>query len=99
MTVNQSRIKIDSSVLPGLDVLSEEERANVLKSIDSLENFSIDRPLASNIKKLNEEEHLYLLQVDASLRIIFDVTSEDRIEILELFRRKTIEYMFRKKAQ
>ncbi|MFB2969418.1 hypothetical protein ACE1CD_10630 [Aerosakkonema sp. BLCC-F183] len=99
MTVNQSRIKIDSSVLPGLDVLSEEERANVLKSIDSLENFSIDRPLASNIKKLNEEEQLYLLQVDASLRIIFDVTSEDRIEILELFRRKTIEYMFRKKAQ
>lgn len=99
MTVNQSRIKIDSSVLPGLDVLSEEERANVLKSIDSLENFSIDRPLASNIKKLQEDEQLYLLQVDASLRIIFEVTAEDRIEILELFRRETIEYMFRKKAQ
>ena len=99
MKLNESRIIIDSSVLPGLDVLSEEERESVLKAIDSLEKFSTEQPLDYNSKKIQEDEQLYLIQVNSSLRLIFRVTDREKIEILELFRREMIEYMFRKKPQ
>lgn len=98
MTVKlkSSRIKILGKVLPGLDVLSEDERERVLDAIASLENFSGDAPMPANVQKFTPGHipTFYLLHVDSSWRVIFNVNEQDEIEIAHLFMKERLEYMF-----
>ncbi|MFB2938534.1 hypothetical protein ACE1B6_25070 [Aerosakkonemataceae cyanobacterium BLCC-F154] len=96
MTINQQgRIVIHNSVLPALDALTEEERQSVLKTINSLEISPIQQLIKSqNIAKLKADEELYVIRVNPSLRIIFRMTSPDKIEILDIFMKERIEFLF-----
>ncbi|MBP0010802.1 hypothetical protein [Roseofilum sp. Belize Diploria] len=64
--ITQTIVEINPSVLAGLDVLSPEERERVLKAIASLENFSPEPPMTSNIQKFRPEQPFYLLKSDIS---------------------------------
>lgn len=76
--IKSSRIKILGKVLPGLDVLSEDERERVLKAIASLESFAADGPMPANVQKFTPGHipTFYLLHVDPSWRVIFNVNEE-----------------------
>lgn len=99
MELNTGRVEMNISVLAGLDVLSPDEREGVLKAIESLENFSPDRPLDNNIQKFRPEQPFYLLHIDPSLRVIFEVNQKNKIEIQDLVRKETLEYMLRATKQ
>ena len=87
MKLNQSRIEIASSVLAGLDILSPDEREPVLQAIDSLENFSPQSTLPSNIQKFTPSDipTFYLLQAPPSYRVIFEIDDQNQIKISHLF--------------
>jgi mRNA-degrading endonuclease RelE of RelBE toxin-antitoxin system len=89
----QNTIEIHPSVLAGLDVLSPEEKERVLNAIASLENFSPEQPMTPNIQKFRPEQPFYLLKVDTSLRLIFEINHRDEIEIQDLVRQETLEFM------
>lgn len=89
----QNTIEIHPSVLAGLDVLSPEEKERVLNAIASLESFSPEQPMTPNIQKFRPEQPFYLLKVDNSLRLIFEINHRDEIEIQDLVRQETLEFM------
>ncbi len=91
--INQTTVEIHPSVLAGLDVLSPEEKEQVLKAIASLETFSPEHPLTANIQKFRPEQPFYLLKVDSSLRLIFEKNHQHEIEIQDLVRQETLEFM------
>ena len=89
----QNTVEIHPSVLAGLDVLSPEEKERVLNAIASLETFSPEQPLTANIQKFRPEQPFYLLKVDSSLRLIFEINHQHQIEIQDLVRQETLEFM------
>ncbi|GAB4304900.1 MAG: hypothetical protein Fur0025_46820 [Oscillatoriaceae cyanobacterium] len=99
--VKSSRITILGKVFPGLDVLSESERDRVLGAIDSLENFNPDGPLPQNVQKFTPTHipTFYLLHVDPSWRVIFNVNEQNEIEISHLFMQERLDYMLGSKNE
>ena len=83
MKLNESRIEIASSVLQ-VWILSPNEREPVLHS---LENFSPQSTLPSNIQKFTPSDipTFYLLQAPPSYRVIFEIYDQNQIKISHLF--------------
>ena len=91
--ITQNPVEIHPSVLAGLDVLAPKEKERVLKAIASLENFSPEQPLTANIQKFRPEQPFYLLKIDTSLRLIFEINRRHEIEIQDLVRQESLEFM------
>lgn len=95
---NSDRIILHRRVLPGLDVLTPEETENFWKAVNSLEDFSPERPLPENITKFNKDEPIYVIKVDASLRAMLGFTEDNKIEIIDLFPQERIDF-YKEKRQ
>ncbi|MBC6481407.1 MAG: hypothetical protein GDA56_30290 [Hormoscilla sp. GM7CHS1pb] len=93
MKTQPSRLDIDTSVLAGLAVLSPDDSRKVWQAIDSLECFDPDQPLDSKIQKYTPPEMrtFYLLHASPRYRVIFEITEENEIKIIDLFRKERLE--------
>ncbi|HEY9850471.1 MAG TPA: hypothetical protein V6D28_13480 [Leptolyngbyaceae cyanobacterium] len=79
-----------------LDTLSSEEKDNVLQAIHRLETFGIEAELKehNNLKSFHpdkSDEHLYLLRVNSTFRVIFKWIVPDRIEIIDIVMQDRLE--------
>lgn len=98
--MDESRINLDVSVLVGLDLMSPDEREVVLNAINSLETFSPDQPIESNIQKYAPPNMrtFYLLHASPDYRVIFEINDQDEIEVKDLFRKERLEVLAGKKG-
>lgn len=83
--MSQTRVKIHRRVLPGLAVLTAAETEHLSKTMEVLETFSPEQPLAPTMKLLDPDRLLYSVQIDPGLMAMFSITERDEIEILDLF--------------
>ncbi|AFY84192.1 hypothetical protein [Oscillatoria acuminata] len=97
---NSNRIIVHRRIMPGLDILTPQERKNFWDSVNLLEQFSPDCPFLfpELIQKINTDEPLYVLRVNSSLRATFRMAENDQIEIIDLFPQERIDNYDWKKA-
>lgn len=92
MKLDQSRIKIDTSVLSGLDILTPEEREGILKAINSLECFSPDEPFEYKLQKGEGlGKTFYMLHATPIYRVIFEINKQNKIEVIDIFMKNRLE--------
>jgi hypothetical protein len=71
------------------DALSPLERANVIAKLDAISSTSPDEWPRNGAAKLDDQP-LYLLRVDASLRLLVCPGSDDFPEVVDVFRHETL---------
>ncbi|WP_204102934.1 MULTISPECIES: hypothetical protein [Spirulina sp. CCY15215] len=98
------KVKIDSSLLPTLDILSGEKKDDIVKAIASLENFSAEWENKTEVRKLGKiaelttsaNEEFYAIFIPHNYCIVFSVDRHGEIEAIDLFDRHRLE-LFAKK--
>jgi hypothetical protein len=71
------------------DALAPPERANVIAKLDAISGTSPDEWPLSGAAKLNDQS-LYLLRVDASLRVLVCPAVDGSPEVVDVFRHETL---------
>lgn len=90
--MNNHKIELDMSVIVGLDIMSESDKENILKAINSLETFGEDQPLPDKIKKITiDKKYFYMLKATPKWRLIFEIKEPGKIEINDLFPKERLE--------
>lgn len=89
-------IQFNQRAKVALDALSPEEKNSVLQAISRVDFLGIEAETKEHnnlkiFKTDKSDEHLYLLRVNSTFRVIFKWIVPDRIEILDIVMRDRLE--------
>ena len=89
--MENGKIDIHRRANTAIFALAPEDRELVLRAIKSMGELSPDRWPRNAVHKLSATEATYVLRVNQVIRVLFRLTAEHTVEILDVVLRDTLE--------
>jgi hypothetical protein len=83
--------KFDYRAFTAFNQLATKEQAQVLETLATLADTPVAQWPATQAKRLPGNQHLYLVRVNDSLRVIVGLPDGQKPEVMDIVRRETLE--------